>query len=74
MTDISNTYGLSLVPNEHTIMVITMTVGVPNYFCDDHTEQAHDAAIDQIMQTITADSEITVLGYNAKPVTLIVGA
>ena len=74
MKDTASTYGLSLIPNEHTIMVITMTVGVPNYFCDDHTEQAHDSAIDQIMQAITADSEITVLGYNAKPVTLTVGA
>ncbi len=74
MTDIAAMYGINSVPNEHTIMVITMTVGVPNYFCDDHTEQAHDSAIDQIMQAITADSEITVLGYDAKPVTLIVGA
>jgi hypothetical protein len=70
MTDIANLYGIEKVPCETTLLVITMTVGVTNYFCEDHSEQAHDSAIDQIMQTISTDSEITVLGYSAKPLTL----
>ena len=74
MTDISATIGQGLVPNDHTLMVITMTVGVPNYFCDDHSEQAHDMALDQIIECVTSTGEITVLGYDARPLTLIVGA
>lgn len=74
MTDISNTIGQGLVPNDQTLLVITMTIGVPNYFCDDHSQQAHDMAIDQIIEIVTSTGEITVLGYDARPLTLIVGA
>lgn len=74
MTDKANTIGQALVPVDQTLIVITLTVAVPNYFCDDHSEQAHDAALDQIMTLITSDDEITVLGYDFKPLTLIVGA
>ena len=74
MTDKANTIGQVLVPNDNTLMLITLTIAVPNYFCDDHSEQAHDSALDQIMTVITSDGEITVLGYDAKPLTLIVGA
>ena len=70
MTDTANLYGIEKVPCEITLLVITMTVGVTNYFCDDHSEHAHNSAIDQIMQTISTDPEITVLGWNAKPLTL----
>ena len=74
MTDISNTIGQGLVPNDQTLLVITMTIGVPNYFCDDHSQQAPDMAIDQIIEIVTSTGEITVLGYDARPLTLIVGA
>jgi hypothetical protein len=54
--------------------MITLTVAVPTYYCDEHSEQAYDSSIDQIMNLFTHDPEITVLGYDAKPVTLIAGA
>jgi hypothetical protein len=74
MTDTPNTIGQGLVPIDQTLIVITMTVAVANYFCDDHSEQAHDMAIDQIIEIVTTTGEITVLGYDARPLTLIVGA
>ena len=63
-------YGIEKPPCEVTLMVITMTVGVTNYFCDQHDDQAHDASVEQVLQAIGTDSEITVLGYSSKPLTL----
>jgi hypothetical protein len=74
MTDISTTVGQSSVPNDHTLVMITLTVAVPTYYCDEHSEQAYDSAIDQIMNLFTHDPEMTVLGWNAQPLTLIAGA
>jgi hypothetical protein len=74
MTDISTTVGQSSVPNDHTLVMITLTVAVPTYYCDEHSEQAYDSAIDQIMNAFLHDTEITVLGYNSQPLTLIAGA
>ena len=74
MTDISTTVGQSSVPNDHTLVMITLTVAVQTFICDEHAEQAHDSAIDQIINAFLHDTEITVLGWNSQPLTLIAGA
>jgi hypothetical protein len=74
MTNKPSTVGQLPVPNDHTLVMITLTVAVQTFICDDHAEQAHDSAIDQIINLFTHDHEMTVLGWNSQPLTLIAGA
>ena len=74
MTTKPTTVGHLAVPNEHTLVMITLTVAVPTFYCDEHSEQAYSSAIDQIINLFTDDDEIKVLGYNSQPLTLIAGA
>lgn len=74
MTTKPTTVGQLPVPNDHTLVMITLTVAVPTFYCDEHSEQAYDSAIDQIINLFTDDAEIKVLGYNSQPLTLIAGA
>jgi hypothetical protein len=74
MTTTPTTVGQLPVPNEHTLVMITLTVAVPTYYCDEHSEQAYDSSVDQIINLFTHDPEMTVLGWNAQPLTLIAGA
>lgn len=74
MTTKPTTVGQLAVPNDHTLVMITLTVAVPTFFCDEHSEQAYDSAIDQIINLFTDDPEMTVLGYHSQPLTLIAGA
>ena len=59
------------IPNDHTMMQITLTVAVPNYLCDEHntSEMAQSAACDQIIDAVTS-SDALILGWDTTALTL----
>ena len=62
------------IPNDHTMIQITLTLAVPNYLCDEHDtdDRAHDAAVDQIINELNT-SDATLLGWEATPLILTAG-
>lgn len=60
------------IPNDHTMIQITLTLAVPNYLCDEHdtNDRAHHAAVDQIIDLIHMGSEATLLGWESTPLIL----
>ncbi len=63
------------IPNDHTMIQITLTLAVPNYLCDEHDtdDRAHHAAVDQIIDLVNMSSEATLLGYESTPLILTAG-
>jgi len=59
------------IPNDHTMMQITLTVAVPNYMCDEHntSEMAQSAACDQIIDAVNS-SDALILGWDTTALTL----
>ena len=59
------------IPNDHTMMQITLTVAVPNYMCDEHntSEMAQSAACDQIIDAVNS-SDALLLGWDTTALTL----
>ena len=59
------------IPNDHTMIQITLTLAVPNYMCDEHntSEMAQSTATDQVIEAISS-SEAMILGWESRPLTL----
>jgi hypothetical protein len=73
-TDIAIGQTITLSGLGHGLNGAHIVFAVPTYYCDEHSEQAYDSSIDQIINLFTHDPEMTVLGWNAQPLTLIAGA
>ena len=62
------------VSSDYVLMQVTLTVAVESYICDEHAEQRHEAAIEQILDRFSpADwsrDEIMVLASTFTPLTL----
>lgn len=61
------------VRSDYALIQVTLTLAVETYFCDEHTTQAHESAIDSVLDRF-ADShlgdDIMVLHSEFTPLTL----
>lgn len=60
-----------IVPCDHEIIQITMTLAVESYLCDEHRNLAHESAVETVIRRLTDDNEIIMLAYKAEPVMLV---
>ena len=62
------------IPNNCTMIQITLTVAAPQYLCNEHnsSETALSAATDRIINIITND-DVVVLGWESTLLTLTAG-
>lgn len=62
------------IPNDYTMIQITLTLAVPNYLCDEHDtdDRAHNAAVERIISELDT-SDATLLGYESAPLILTAG-
>lgn len=80
MTTKKQTSAPETVSSDYVLMQVTLTLAVESYICDDHAEQRHEAAIEEVLERFqptyideigrSINDEVIVLASKFTPLTL----